>query len=901
MTLPLAASGQANYATPYTIATLAGGRSGYANGSGNAAEFSSPQGVAVDGAGNVYVADSGNKAIRQVTPTGAVTKLVRGGMLVSPYGVAVDGATNIYVADYGGGAILKVTPVGTNWEVSTLAKGFGAPYGVAVDGATNLYVSDAGASLIRKVALVGANWVVTTITGPAGFDSPCGVAVDSATNVYVAGGSNDTILRVAPVGTNWMVTTLAGQAGVAGAHDGTGANAQFDFPAGVAVDAATNLYIADQSNSTIRKLAPVGTNWVVTTLAGSAGTAGANDGTGGAAQFDFPAGVAIDAAGDLYVADSQNDTIRRGFPALGSPVILTYGTGPAFSNGRFGFNLAGAAGQPVTVDVSTDLLSWIAFWTNTVGPGVLAFSDAQSATYSKRFYRAHSSYPRRPIGVYAKVVLSDVIKPNTNADWNSYFDCLYWNLLSNPAISGLALQVNWDLVNTATNVYDWHYVTSAFNQVSNWNTLNPQTPKTIQFIVTAGFNSPQWVLTGIASANGSCDGMFNGPGCADCANCGTVTFIGDSENADGSVLPLPWNQIYKTAWSNFLFELNRQFGDNPALVSISVAGPTASSDEMILPNDMNTCPCHNDAQNPCGDICPTGANAQPQPNGLTPSQMWNKLLAAHYGPSSTNSNQAFVGEWENAIDLYDGIFHNLTLVVTPANGEGFPFDSATPTTNPLCQYSMDSSCTAVAGILTYFENHRSVNGNGKASQVSGLKSNILTLENSDANIGGVKFLSAQWQTASPGDQILGGAQFNHAFSTGLPTNGAPNPEQNEFNILANFFNGTPAVTGTATFPGLFMKVPGENTVNPPLTNSSPLNYLQVYYQDVLYAESNGCTMINIAGGGNNAEYISASAQDLLNAANQLLLTIGELPYPPGAIPAYPPVCSPSPPSACDPP
>src|ERR1700677_2126975 len=117
MTVPLAALGQANYATPYTIATLAGGQIGYMNGTGNGAQFSSPQGVAVDSAGNIYVADSGNKAIRQVTLPGVVTRWVRGSVLISPYGVAVDSGTNIYVADYGGGAIRKVTPVGTNWEL----------------------------------------------------------------------------------------------------------------------------------------------------------------------------------------------------------------------------------------------------------------------------------------------------------------------------------------------------------------------------------------------------------------------------------------------------------------------------------------------------------------------------------------------------------------------------------------------------------------------------------------------------------------------------------------------------------------------------------------------------------------------------------------------------------------
>jgi hypothetical protein len=387
MTLPLAASGQSNYATPDTFATLAGGQSGDANGTGSGAEFFFPHGEVVDGAGNIYVADSGNKAIRKVTPTGAVTTLVTGGVLVSPYGLALDNAKNFYVADYGAGAILKVTQVGTEWKSSILASGFGAPYGVAVDGATNLYVADSGASLIQKLAQVGTNWVVTTIAGPAGFDHPCGVAVDRATNIYVAGGSNNIIYRISPVGTNWIVTTLAGMAGVAGTNDGMGAKAQFDFPTGVAVDAATNLYIADQSNSTIRKVTPLGTNWVVTTLAGSADTSGTNDGTGSAAQFYFPGGVAIDAAGDLYVADSQNNRIRRGFPALGAPVILTCGTGLVFSNGLFGFNLAGAAGQPVEVDVSSDLMSWLGFWTNICGPGVLSFSDAQSANYPAPSYR----------------------------------------------------------------------------------------------------------------------------------------------------------------------------------------------------------------------------------------------------------------------------------------------------------------------------------------------------------------------------------------------------------------------------------------------------------------------------------------------------------------------------------
>ncbi|HUD48050.1 MAG TPA: hypothetical protein VMR33_14555 [Candidatus Baltobacteraceae bacterium] len=898
MILPLTTLGQANYTTPYTIATLAGGQSGYANGTGSNAQFSLPQGVAVDGAGNVYVTDAGNKAIREVTPTGVVTKLVRGGMLVSPYGVAVDSATNIYVADHGGGAFRKVALVGTNWEVSTLVNGLNAPYGVAVDGATNLYVADEGDSLILKLTPVGTVWEVTTIAGPTGFNGPCGVAVDRATNVYVAGGSSDTILELSLIGTNWIVTTLAGLAGSPGTNDGTGTNAQFDFPSGVTVDSETNLYVADQLNSTIRKLTPVGTNWVVTTLAGLPGSVGANDGTGCAAQFDAPGAVAMDVAGDLYVADTQNDTIRRGFLANGPPVILTNGSGLAYSNGLFGFNLTAAAGQSEVVDASIDLATWLPIWTNTVGAGVLAFSDSQSESYSNRFYRAHLPYPRRPLGVYAKIVISDVIGSKTNKDWNSYFDCLYSNLISNPAISGLTLQVHWDLVNTGPGVYNWDYITNAFVQVSNWNDLNPNAQKNIQFIVTPGFNSPSWLLTNIVVADGSCDGLFNGEGASN--NCGTVTFVGYNENTDGNVLPLPWNQTYKAAWSIFLREFNKQFGADPLFVSISVAGPTAGSEEMILPNNENTCPCHTNRPT-CNANCPSGTNSEPQPNGEMPDQMWDQLLTNHFGPSQKRSNDEFIKEWEDAIALYDGIFHGVTLVVTPGDGEGFPFSDAESSTNPLCHYSMDGSCMAVASILAYFENYRSVNGNGKATQVSGLASSTDTLTNGDAGMGGVKLLSALSQMSNPWNQILGGAQFDHAFSECIPANCPPNPVQDEFNVLANFFNGTQAVNGTATFPGLFLAISNESIINPPLTSPAPLNYLQVYNEDVQYAESNGCTWIDDTGGTNGVQNLYLSAQDLLNQTSALLFTIGETISTRGAAPWYPQVCSNSPPPPCNPP
>jgi sugar lactone lactonase YvrE len=205
--------------------------------------------------------------------------------------------------------------------------------------------------------------------------------VDSAGNLYVADLLNDTIRKVTPVGTNWVVTTLAGKAGVEGSADGTNSGALFNRPYFLAVDSAGNLYVVDTWNGTIRKVTPVGTNWVVTTLGGAPGIWGSADGRGRAARFSNPNGVAVDSAGNLYVADFYLNTIRKGYPP---PAILN----PGFIGGQFGFVLTGPAGQSVVVEYSTDFLTWLPLWTNTFA-GALNFSDPQSGGYSNRFYRAH--------------------------------------------------------------------------------------------------------------------------------------------------------------------------------------------------------------------------------------------------------------------------------------------------------------------------------------------------------------------------------------------------------------------------------------------------------------------------------------------------------------------------------
>ncbi len=281
---------------------------GYADGTGAAPQFYFPYGVAVDGSGNVYVGDQQNNAIRKITPDGVVSTLAAS---YYPRGVAVDGSGNVYVADYSNNAIRKITADGI---VSTLAASVWQPDWVAVDGLGNVYAAELSSSDIRKITPDGVN---TLFAGQPGSRSgstdgtvrhlvgPQGAAVDGTGNLYVADSSSNLIFKITAGG---VVTTLAGTAGVAGSADGTGAAARFYGPWGIAVDGSGNVYVADYGNCAIRKITPDG---VVTTIAGTAGVCGSADGTGAAAQFYYPYGVAVDGSGNVYVADLGNNTIRK--------------------------------------------------------------------------------------------------------------------------------------------------------------------------------------------------------------------------------------------------------------------------------------------------------------------------------------------------------------------------------------------------------------------------------------------------------------------------------------------------------------------------------------------------------------------------------------------------------------
>jgi sugar lactone lactonase YvrE len=341
------------------VTTLAGmtGGSGALDATANAARFSYPAGTAVDAAGNVYVADFANHTIRKISPAGVVTTFAglagtsgsangtgSSAHFYRPTSVAVDGAGNLYVADSNNHTIRKITPArvvttlagsagkfGSTDGTGTTAR-FNAPFGVAVDANTNVYVADTWNHTLRKITRAG---VVTTLAGTAGstgstngpgnaarFNYPQGVAVDRDANVYVADEGNHTIRKITPDGT---VTTLAGSAGESGSADGPGSDARFNLPSGLAVDSSGNLYVGDTWNHTLRKITPDGT---VTTLAGSAGRAGSAEGTGSTASFYAPEGLAVDANGRVYVADSDNHAIRIGYPALTDTAVVDLSTAP---------------------------------------------------------------------------------------------------------------------------------------------------------------------------------------------------------------------------------------------------------------------------------------------------------------------------------------------------------------------------------------------------------------------------------------------------------------------------------------------------------------------------------------------------------------------------------------------
>jgi sugar lactone lactonase YvrE len=326
------ATSQPAFTFHWLVSTLAGSIQGYEN--GEAAKFYIPTGVTADASGNLYVTDFGNCVIRKITPSGLASTfagstigLADGSAATAqfhlPNGCAIDKQGNLYIAEEQSHRIRKITPAG---DVSTFAGSktgepgstdgvaasalFYRPSGIAVDEQGNVYVADQFNHRIRKITAAG---VVSTLAGStegtadgtgtaAQFNRPVGVVVDKDGNVYVGDLFNHRIRKITASG---VVTTMAGSG--YGFADATGNEAKFAFPAGLALDSQGNLYVADTENNRIRKITPSG---VVSTFAGSA-TLGTKDGLAGSAQFSSPREIDIDEKGNIYVVEAGSHRVRK--------------------------------------------------------------------------------------------------------------------------------------------------------------------------------------------------------------------------------------------------------------------------------------------------------------------------------------------------------------------------------------------------------------------------------------------------------------------------------------------------------------------------------------------------------------------------------------------------------------
>lgn len=330
--------------TPAAVVTTVAGSTGvcgYADGVGTSAVFCAPRGIAVDSAGDLYVADGSNFRIRKVlAASGTVSTFAGSGSLASIDGagtsaafmgvqsVASDASNNLYVPEGNGHTIRKITPAAVVTTLAGVAPAYGFsaaagqnarfynPEGVVVDGDNNVYIADTSNSVIRKIpngtlepiAFAGSPGTFGTADGTgaaASFRQPSGMTTDTSNNVYVADRNAHTIRKIT---TAAVVTTIAGSPLLSGSDDGNGSAARFNGPQGIAADSSGNLYVADTDNHTIRKLTPAGD---VTTLAGMAGFNGSTNGTGSAARFNAPAALVVGSDGNLYVADRDNHTIRK--------------------------------------------------------------------------------------------------------------------------------------------------------------------------------------------------------------------------------------------------------------------------------------------------------------------------------------------------------------------------------------------------------------------------------------------------------------------------------------------------------------------------------------------------------------------------------------------------------------
>jgi len=299
-------------------------------------DFNAPDALAVDGSGNIFVADFMHSTVKEIVAEGGYTTInTLGSGFSFPTSVAVDGGGNVFVANYGEGAVKEIVAAGGYTTINTLHR-FGSPFGVAVDGSGNVFVTDAGDNAVMEI--VAAGGYVTVNTLGSGFDYPEGVAVDGFGNVFVADNNNYAVKEILAAGGYTTVNTL-----VSGLGD----------PVGVAVDGSGNVYVADFGDNLVKEIVAVNGSIPATPTINTLG------------GFNYPKGVAVDGRGNIFVADYGNYSVDR--LDLADPPSLHFATTPVGS-------ISSDSPQTVTVEnIGNAMLT-------TAGPGVVGPADFKQVT-----------------------------------------------------------------------------------------------------------------------------------------------------------------------------------------------------------------------------------------------------------------------------------------------------------------------------------------------------------------------------------------------------------------------------------------------------------------------------------------------------------------------------------------
>jgi hypothetical protein len=489
---------------------------------------------------------------------------------------------------------------------------------------------------------------------------------------------------------------------------------------------------------------------------------------------------------------------------------------------------------------------------------------------------------RGPAGIYAYVVVESYVgRPADQSQSNidAYLAGLYASLLANPAIAGLDMRLHWATLNpndpsTSSTPYSWDALDLAFAAAAAWNGAHPASPKTIQLNIVPGLESPAWIFDSLTSCDpplADAGAPFATPPPASpppgqaCDYSYFLQTEGTPKPYPSLRLPMPWSPAYVAAWRTFLEALAARYGNDPALVSIAIGGPTSTSTEMIMPHDTSIDP---------------STMAEPYATQWQNDLVhWNYLFATRYGtdPAYQSSDQAFIDAWDAAIDMYGAIFHGITLIAT--TGDGLPvFSPASPSAAqvpssfaPACVVP-DMECAAQAVIVHYFLDPNVATSDAKVVEEEGFRATELD-ETIDFNSTTMKWLTNATSGPAPAldgclvSPSLAGVEEGTSFSVSEMTMGClatstcpdaeapalrctstcaapscatsvdcaqsdsgapPSAEQSLYNMMQAYFHLTPVGSSLGVTSG-----------------PARLNFLQLYANDVFYAQGMaGCSSTN---------------------------------------------------------